>query len=405
MGATKFAPVDTGNVEENMNHTPLHGLDEWKEAFFELADSTCFPELTARLRIVSPKDHEAAKRTRAIMERAFAEGWVEARPPEVRTGRTVAVVGGGMMGLAAAAVLNRSGHFVRVYESSPHLGGLLSAGRGEARVEQWVIDRRVRVLEAEGIEFVTGALIGQAIRFDELQEVSDALLLSIGHRRPRRLLVPGYAHPGVISADQLLRPRTPTIDIKGARVLILGDQEGSQQAEEYLQLAGAGKVVSMPLVGGELQKQLDRQSEGAWPLFHRHEGSLEPVAVVAIEGDAAHVEGVRCVRLHLDQDPSGCSVAVPEPGSAFTIPADLVVIASGYAGPDTQAIEVQLNVELDVHGNIAADRRFGTSVADVFYAGDANEGASPLLWDMSHGLEVAAIIDERLGGKDVALET
>jgi glutamate synthase (NADPH/NADH) small chain len=382
--------------------TELGAPESWFSAFRRLADAEHFPELTARLRLVSPEAARDAEASLAIMERAFAEGWVVPRPPRARTGRTVAVVGGGMLGLAAAAALNEAGHHVRVYESSPHLGGLLCVGMGHVRVEQWVIDRRVRLLEAEGVELVTGARIGEDIRFDELREVSDALLLAIGSRRPRRLRVPGLEHRDVCDADTFLRAgaRFPGRSVDGATALILGDGEGATAARRRLLDAGAARVDIAPLLGGDVQAALDRRPEGAWPLVHVGEGGERcAVAVVAVEGDGERVRSVRFVRVDVAQDPAGHPVIVPRPGSAFSVPADLVVVAAGYVGPDTRPINAQLGVELDMNGNVRGDRRFGTSVPGVYYAGDANPGASSLLWDLSQGLEAAAVIDARLSGR------
>ncbi|MEL6185847.1 MAG: FAD-dependent oxidoreductase, partial [Myxococcota bacterium] len=332
-------------------------------------------------------------------ERAFAEGWVIPRPPATRSGRTVVVVGGGMVGLAAAAALNQAGHYVRVYESSSRLGGLLSVGAGLARVEQWVVDRRVRLLEAEGVEIVTGAKIGETLGFDEIREVSDALILTVGKRRPRRLRVPGVDTEGVFEADRLLRRRDHDLDARGQRVLILGDGEGADTVRRRAEEGGARAVSVFPLLGRGIQAALDRRPEGAWPLLHSDGGgSPQPVVVVAIEADdAGSVRSVRLVKVGLEEE-RGWPVVVPQPGTAFSVEAERVILAPGFVGPDTRLIERQLGVELDVDGNIAADRRFGTSVPGVFYAGHANPGASELLWDLSQGLEVAAEVDVRVRG-------
>lgn len=374
----------------------------WKSAFERLAAAEHFPELTARLRLVAPDGSGEAEEALALMERAFAEGWVKPEPPEVRSGRTVAVVGGGMVGLAAAAALNDAGHFVRVYESSPRLGGLLLVGQGRARVEQWVVDRRVRLMEAEGVEFVVGARVGQTIGFDELREVSDAILLAIGSRRPRRLRVPGYEHPRVIDAERLLRPGgRQQLRVDGSEVLVLGDGEGSDKARSVLIDSGAARVETLPLLGGDVQWALDRRPEGSWPmLYGQNGGEPDPVQVVAVEGTGQRLRSVRLVRVDVTMEGGPdvmVPVVVPQPGSAFSVAADAVVVAAGYRGPDTSSIEEQLGIELDVEGNIAANRRFGTSVPGVYYAGDANPGASSLLWDLSQGLEAAAVIDARLG--------
>lgn len=369
---------------------------QWREAFERLTETEHFPEWTARLRL-GVEGGEEAEQALAVMARAFAEGWVEPRPPSARSGRTVAVVGGGMVGLAAAAALNDAGHFVRVYESSPQLGGLLCVGRGFARVEQWVVDRRVRLLEAEGVEFVTGSRVGETLRFDELREVSDALLLTIGQRRPRRLRIPGDQHPSIVDVERFRRPRLPPVEIRGAEALILGDGPGADHARARLLEEGASEVRMLPLVGGAAQFQLDGRPDGGGPLLHVASGHGEPevAAVVAFEGSEHRLEGVRMVHVNLEQGPE--PIIKPRPGSAFTLPAHLVVVAAGFIGPDTRAMETQLGIELDLHGNIAANRRFGTSVAGVYYAGDANPGASALLWDLSQGLEAAAVIDARLG--------
>lgn len=377
----------------------LGDTQSWHLAFQRLAAAEHFPELTARLRMAAPDGSGEAEEALAIMERGFAEGWVHPKPPATRSGRTVAVVGGGMVGLAAAAALNDAGHFVRVYESSPRLGGLLLVGQGRARVEQWVIDRRVRLMEAEGVEFVVGARVGEAIGFDELKEVSDAILLAIGSRRPRQLRVPGYQHPRVIEAERLLRPGgRQQLKVEGSRALVLGDGEASERSQVLLSEGGASEVEVLPLLGGEVQWALDRRSEGAWPMLHGHSGGEpDPVQVVAVEGDGQRLRSVRLVRVDVSMEGTE-PVVVPRPGSAFSVGADAVVVAAGYRGPDTRAIEQQLGLELDIEGNVAADRRFGTTVPGVYYAGDANPGASSLLWDLSQGLEAAAVIDARLGG-------
>ena len=379
----------------------LGDSESWFAAFRRLADAEHFPEMTARLRLAAPEGGAEAEEALALMERAFAEGWVHPRPPKTRSGRTVAVVGGGMLGLAAAAALNDAGHYVRVYESSPHLGGLLCVGQGRVRVEQWVVDRRVRILEAEGVEFVSGARVGEAIRFDELREVSDALLLAIGSRRPRRLMVPGYQHPRVVDAARVTRPGgLGSLDVQDNRVLVLGDGHGADRLRQRLLVeGGARQVVVMPLLGGAVQAALDRRPEGAWPLLYEQGERRDPVSVVAVEGDGRRLRSARFVRVDVATDPASQQpVVVPRPGSAFSVDADAVVVAAGFVGPDTRAIESQLGVELDVEGNVSADRRFGTRVPGVYYAGDANPGASSLLWDLSQGLEAAAVIDARLGG-------
>ncbi len=384
----------------------LRTIEDWKAASLSLSEQECFPELTARLRMVSPEWSDSALQTRAVMERAFAEGWVQPKPPAVRTGRTVAIVGGGMMGLAAATALNTAGHFVRVYESSPHLGGLLCVGRGRVRIEQWVIDRRVQILESEGVEFVTGAHVGEVIRFDELRAVSDSMLLAVGHRRPRPIMVPSCDRSSVMTLEQLLHSGSIPNELRGKKALILGDAEGVERAQAYLASEGVLEVVVMPHIGGALQAQLDHQAEGGCPLFcHRSDGHPNPVGLVGIDKASSGLEMVRCVLLDIAQDPFGSAMVVPRPGSAFSMTADLVVIAPGYFGPDNRLVEAQLGVELDVHGNVAADRRFGTSVPGVFYAGDANPRASSLLWDLSQGLEVAATIDVRLGGKGTSIDS
>lgn len=384
-----------------MRIVELGDPDSWRSAFVRLAEAEHFPELTARLRLASPEGGEEAEEALALMERAFAEGWVHPRPPPTRSGRTVAVVGGGMLGLAAAARLNDAGHFVRVYESSPHLGGLLCVGQGRVRVEQWVVERRVRLLEQEGVELVVGARIGETVRFDELREVSDALLLAIGSRRPRRLRVPGYEHPMVFGAERVARAGARGLGLEGKRVLVLGDGNQSDTLERVLREQGVAEARVLPLLGGEVQSALDRRPEGAWPLVQAEGVQDEgPVAVVAIEGDGRSVRSVRFVRVDVAEDPAIAQpVVVPRPGSAFSVPAEAVVVAAGYVGPDTGLIERQLGLELDVQGNVAADRRFCTSAPGVFYAGDANPGASSLLWDLSQGLEAAAVIDARLRGR------
>jgi glutamate synthase (NADPH/NADH) small chain len=406
--------------------------DHWEAAFIALNSTNNFPEFTGRL---CPAPCEAAcvlaidqepvtieTLEKEIAERAFREGWVRARAPSQRTGKRVAVVGSGPAGLAAAAQLNQAGHTVTVYERAPALGGLLRYGIPDFKLEKWVIDRRLAVLEEEGVLFRTGVDVGREPTFDGLRATHDALVLAVGAQRPRELDVPGRELQGVVRAMDFLEAQNRRlagqlvpVDAPSAhdkRVIILGGGDtGSdclgtalrQQAREVRQ------IELLPMPGRE---RAATNPWPQWPLIFRTSSSQEEggerafgLMTTRLSGEGGHLSALHGVQVELGRDEKGAFRFAEVPGSEVTYPVEMVVLAMGFVGPETAHMAVQLGLELDARGNVRVDGAFATSAAGVFAAGDASRGASLIVWAISDGREAARAADAFLMGQPSRLPT
>jgi glutamate synthase (NADPH/NADH) small chain len=404
-----------GNPIPDFNEHVWKG--RWKEAFEALNSTNNFPEFTGRL---CPAPCEAAcvlalnqdavaieQIEKDIIERAFAEGWVTPRPPAFHTSKSVGVIGSGPAGLAAAAQLNQAGHAVTVYEKDDALGGLLRYGIPDFKMEKSVINRRLKLLEAEGISFRTGVEPGKTIAWKQLASIHDALVVCIGARVPRDLAVPGREHRGVIQAMDYLEGanrRVAAADTgfglaHGKRVVILGGGDTGSDCLGTALREGAAHVSQIELMPMPPPARAANNPWPQWPLVFRtsssqEEGGLRNFgfltkrlvaspdgAVVALEGVDVTVEG---------------QTLVEHPHSERRIEVDLLILALGFVGPDTRSLSAELGVALDGRGNIRGARDFATNVPGVFTAGDAMRGASLIVWAISDGREAARAVDSFL---------
>ena len=409
-----------GNLIPDWNDLVSRG--QWQQAIEQLHATNNFPELTG---LICPAPCESAcvleinddpvmikQIELAIIERAFEEGWVVARPPEQRTGRTVAVVGSGPAGMAVAAQLNRSGHTITVYERDEAVGGLNRFGVPDHKLEKWYIDRRVRVLEQEGIEFRCGDDIGGNLPADELSARYDALVVAIGSRTPRELNVPGCELEGVhfamdylyqrnrsvASAEGLAAPRPDkVISAAGKRLVVIGGGDTGADCMSNAHRERAISIVQLdtyPAPGGTRPREI-----ATWPRHPRRlptnyalqEGGTRrfDTVVTAIrgkDGRVTHVSGSR-------RDPSSSSAR----GHAdeFSVPADLVLIAIGFSHPEHEGLIEQLGLEIDGRGNVRAPV-FAASVEGVFAAGDARLGQSLTVTAIDDGRKCARAVDRYL---------
>ncbi len=401
--------------------------DRWHEAFLALDGTNNFPEFTGRL---CPAPCEAAcvlsinddpvtieQIELEIAERAFAEGWVTPRASRARSGHSVAVVGSGPAGLAAAQQLARAGHAVTVYERDDRLGGLLRYGIPDFKMEKHVIDRRLRQLEAEGVQFVTGADVGRAPRWDALRAEHDALLLAIGARRPRDLEVPGRVLEGVHLAMDYLEQQNrvvagDTLDpaarihAEGKHVIILGGGDTGSDCLGTALRQGARSVRQIELLPRPPESRDGGNPWPQWPNVFRvsssqQEGGERGFALMttALEGDG-RVQRLRARQVDLVD---GRLVMLEAPEVVYDC--DLLLLAMGFVGPETDALTAQLGVELDGRGNVKVDRDLATSVPGVYAAGDAARGASLIVWAISEGREAARAIDAHLRSGRAALPT
>ncbi len=405
------------NLIPDWNDLVYHG--RWKEAVRQLHSTNNFPEFTGR---ICPAPCEAAcvlginepavtikQIERNIVERGFAEGLIGPEPPKTRSGKKVAVVGSGPAGLAAAQQLNRAGHWVTVYEKADRIGGLLRYGIPEFKMEKRIVDRRLRQMEAEGVQFVTEAHVGHSVPVEDLQREFAAILLAGGAEAPRDLNVPGRELNKIHFAMEYLpqsnqRRHGDTVDpaaeilATGKRVIIIG---GGDTGADCLGTVHRQKAVSVHQFEIMPMPPAQRSPQTPWPLWpmqlrvegaHEEGGTREwSVATTSFTGDAnGNVKQLHCARV--GPPPAFEPVA----GTDFVMDADLILLAMGFAGPVRNGMIEQLGVKLDQRGNVAADVNYMTSVPGVFAAGDMRRGQSLVVWAIAEGRKAAAGIDRYL---------
>src|SRR5947209_681670 len=402
-----------GNLIPDWND--LVGRDAWREAIDHLHATNNFPEFTGWLcpapceascvlaindKSVTIKDIELS-----IVDRAFKEGWIVLRPPAVRTGKRVAIVGSGPAGLAAAQQLNRAGHWVTVFEKDDRIGGLLRYGIPDFKLEKWLIDRRVDQLHEEGIELRTNAHVGYEPTLAELRAEYDAVLLTVGALQGRDLGVPGRELVGIHMAMEYLVQQNrrvageeidadEAITAHGKRVVILGGGDTSADCLGNAHREGAASVKVM--TWGPLPPA--KPGALTWPdwpnilrTYPAHEEGGERhwgVAVTGFSGSEGRVERLHTVAIERTAD--GPRTV---PGSEREEEADLVLLAIGFEGPVRDRLLDDLQLRYDPRGSICADEGFRTSDPDVWVAGDAKRGASLIVWAIAEGRKAAREID------------
>jgi len=397
----------------------------WKEAVRQLHATNNFPEFTGR---ICPAPCEAAcvlginqpavtiKQIEVTtIERAFAAGSVTPKAPDRLSGKTVAVVGSGPAGLAVAQQLTRAGHTVAVFERADKPGGLLRYGIPEFKMQKSVLDRRLAQMVAEGTRFRNGVDVGGDLTGKALRDRYDAVVLAVGATVPRDLPVPGRELDGVMQAMEFLPPANRValgevvenqVVATGKDVIVIGGGDTGADCIGTAHRQGARSVTSleiMPRPGG------DRPATQPWPTYPTlfrvagaHEEGGERVFSVntkQIMGDEqGRVRALRLVEVVL-----GTSGFVEVEGTEREIPAQLVLLAMGFLGPQAKGVVEQLGVELDERSNIKRDMAFMTSVPGVFVAGDAGRGQSLIVWAIAEGRSAAAGVDAYLMGGFSAL--
>jgi glutamate synthase (NADPH/NADH) small chain len=417
-----------GNIIPDWND--LAYRDKWQDALTRLHSTNNFPEFTG---LVCPAPCEAAcvlginqdpvtiKQVEwEIIRRGWEEGFVVPLRPERRSGRSVAVVGSGPAGLAAAQQLSRAGHSVTVFEKSDRIGGLLRYGIPDFKLEKWLIDRRLDQMREEGVVFQTGVQVGIDLSTAELRRHFDAVLLCMGSEQSRDLPVPGRDLSGVHFAMDFLAQNNKrvagdaiadeeTILATGKHVIVLGGGDTGSDCVGTSHRQAAKSVTSIEL----LERPPDQRDRSTpwpnWPLMFRSssshdEGGARDFAVMTkrLLGENGRVTKLQAVRLrHLPPDPSTGRRDFEEiAGSDFEIPADLVLLAMGFIHPVQTGLVQELGVRLDARGNVAADTKsFTTSEPGVFAAGDCRRGQSLVVWALSEGREAARAVDASLAGR------
>ncbi|NVI98950.1 glutamate synthase subunit beta [Myxococcus sp. AM009] len=419
-----------GNLIPDFNEAVFRG--RWREAYDLLSRTNGFPEMTGRL---CPAPCEAAcvlaidrdpvtieQMEKEIVERAFKEGWVTPRPPARRTGKTVGVVGSGPAGLAAAAQLNAAGHTVTVYERDAHAGGLLRYGIPDFKLEKSVVDRRLALMEAEGITFVTGVDVGGALSYRELRAKHDALVLALGARRPRELEVPGRELSGVVQAMEYLEhqnrlvsghgQKDSRLDAAGRHVVVLGGGDTGSDCLGTALRQGAASVRQVELLPAPPAVRAEGNPWPRWPVIFRtstsqEEGGERRFALMTkrLTGSDGRLQALHAVEVEFQPEPGALPRLIERPGTEVTFEADLLVLAMGFTGPEAGNLSEALGVKLSPRGTVQVDARFATSADGVFCAGDASRGASLIVWALSDGREAAKACDAYLSGGRSVLPT
>ncbi len=398
--------------------------DRWREAIERLHATNNFPEFTGRL---CPAPCEAScvlginsdpvtiKQVEVeIIDNAFDEGWVQPNRPHLVTGKSVAVVGSGPAGLAAAQQLTRAGHDVTVFERADRIGGLLRYGIPEFKMEKRHIDRRLEQMEAEGTTFTAGVNVGVDITAEELQERFDAVVLAGGATDWRDLPVPGREFAGIYQAMEYLpwankathgdpvldADGQPPITAKGKRVIIIGGGDTGADCLGTAHRQGAATVHQFEIMPRPPEERADSTPWPTYPLMFRvssaHEEGGERVFSVNTErflGADGQVTGLRAHEVVM----SGGRFEKVE-GSDFELEADLVLLAMGFVGPEKPGLLTDLGVELTDRGNVVRNDDFETSVPGVFVAGDMGRGQSLIVWAIAEGRAAAAGVDRFLMG-------
>ena len=394
--------------------------DHWREAIDRLHATNNFPEFTGRL-CPAPcesacvlginQDPVSIKQVEVeIIDRAWAEGWVEPMIPRERTGKRVAVVGSGPAGLAVAQQLTRAGHDVVVLERADRIGGLLRYGIPEFKMEKSHLDRRLEQMRLEGTEFRTGACVGDNVDIDVLMGSHDAVVLACGATSWRDLNVPGRQLAGIYQAMEYLPmanrvqegdTEQAAIDARDKHVVIIGGGDTGADCLGTAHRQGAASVTQLEIMP---QPPEARDSGNPWPQWSlvlrtssAHEEGGERVFSVNTEEFVGDDQGnVRALALNEVELVDGAFVAIP--GTRRELPADLVFLALGFVGPEKGSWLEQIGVALDARGNVARDDVYATNVAGVYVAGDMGRGQSLIVWAIAEGRACAAAVDEYLMG-------
>ncbi|MEZ6151960.1 MAG: glutamate synthase subunit beta [Pirellulaceae bacterium] len=425
-------PVD--NLIPEWNDLVYNG--RWQEASERLHKTNNFPEFTGRtcpapcegacvLGITDPpvtiKNIE-----NAIVDRAFAEGWIQANAPAQRSGKKVAIVGSGPSGLAAADQLNKVGHTVTVYERADRIGGLLMYGIPNMKLDKGVVQRRLDLLSAEGVEFITGADVGKNVDPQQLMKDYDAVLLATGATKPRDLPITGRDLNGIHFAMDFLRANTKSlldskhadgkyISAKGKKVVVIGGGDTGTDCIATSLRHGCSQLVNFELMD---QPPEDRADDNPWPQWPRifrvdygHEEATEKFGhdprdycLLSKEflGDGrGNVKGISAVRVKWSKGADGRMTMEEVAGSEHVVDADLVLLAMGFLGPEQYLVEA-LGFDTDPRSNYAAQHGlFSTSVEGLFAAGDCRRGQSLVVWAINEGRGAARAIDVYLQGSSM----
>ncbi len=411
------------NLIPDWNHLVYE--NDWRNALDVLHSTNNFPEFTGR---ICPAPCEAACTLNiidqpvtiksiecAIVDKGWQNGWIAPQIPAKRTGKTVAVVGSGPAGLAAAQQLARAGHTVTVFEKNDRIGGLMRYGIPDFKMEKHLINRRAMQMEAEGVTFRTGTEVGVTISVNSLKENFDAIVFAGGAEDPRKLDIPGAELPGVRLAmefltqqnkrnagdDELRAAPRGSLTATGKHVIVIGGGDTGSDCVGTSNRQGAASVTQIEIMPKPPEMEDKALSWPFWPLRLRtssshQEGCERDWAVLTKRVVGGNdVSGLECVRVEWKD---GKMVEIE--GSEFTLQADLILLAMGFVGPRKAGMLDQAAVELDARGNVKANMlAYKTSEEKIWACGDMRRGQSLVVWAIREGRQCARAVDEALMGK------
>jgi glutamate synthase (NADPH/NADH) small chain len=412
-----------GNLIPDFNHMVHQG--EWQKASWILHSTNNFPEFTGRLcpapcekscvlgLIEDPVSIENIEKN--IVERAFKEGWIKPQPPKTRTGKTIAIIGSGPAGLAAAQQLNRAGHLVTVFERDDEVGGLLRYGIPNFKMEKEIIDRRIAILNAEGIEFKTNINVGVNYPVKELKSF-DAIVLCGGATEKRSLPTPGIDADGVVQAMDFLTQQTKALFGKKVEnqimatdkhVIVIGGGDTGSDCIGTSNRHGAKSVVNFEIMPKPPGHRSPATPWPYWPLQLKtstsHEEGAERNWLINtkefIKDENNTLIALKTVNVEWKIIPGERPQLIEIEGSEKTWPCDLALLALGFTGPEKTLAE-KLGIEIDSRSNYKANYgKYQTNVPNIFTAGDMRRGQSLIVWAISEGREAARQVDVFLMGK------
>ncbi len=430
MGMTTGCPLH--NLIPEWNDLVYTG--NWEQAFNRLKKTNNFPEFTAR---VCPAPCEAActcglhgdpvsvkENEYGIIENAYKMGYADPKPPKVRTGKKVAVIGSGPSGLAAADQLNKRGHNVTVYERENRIGGLLMYGIPNMKLEKHIIDRKVEVMKKEGVEFITDVNVGKDIKAAKLLKEYDRVILACGSSNPRDIKAPGRDAEGIYFAVDFLKSTTKSllnsdlkdknyISAKGKHVVIIGGGDTGNDCVGTSIRHGAASVTQLEMMPKQPDKRTDSNPWPEWPKVCKTDyGQEEAIALFGhdpriyettvkefLKDKNGKLSGVKTVKLQWKKDEATGRMSMSEvEGSEQVLKAELVLIAAGFLGSEKYVTEA-FGVTVNERTNVAtAAEGYKTNVENVFVTGDMHRGQSLVVWAIREGREAAMEVDESLMG-------
>ena len=430
MGMTSGCPLH--NLVPEWNDLVYTG--NWEQAYNRLRKTNNFPEFTARVcpalceaactcgnygEAVSVKENEFG-----IIEHAYEQGFTAAKPPKVRTGKKVAIIGSGPAGLAAADQLNKRGHLVTVYERDDRVGGLLMYGIPNMKLEKHVIDRKIDIMRAEGVEFITGVNVGKDVKAAKLLKEYDRIILACGAKNPRDIKAPGRDAKGIYFAVDFLAATTKSlldselndkkyVSAKGKKVVVIGGGDTGNDCVGTSIRLGAKSVTQIEMMPKAPDTRADNNPWPEWPKVCKTDyGQEEAIAVFGhdpriyestvkefLKDKNGNLCGVRIVKLTWEKDQeSGRMVMKEVAGSEQTLEAQLVLIAAGFLGSQKYVTDA-FKLALDARTNVkTAPGSFKTSADNIFVAGDMHTGQSLVVKAIRQGRECAREVDESLMG-------